>query len=287
MINNKYVYLCLGNGDLGLFKLQGPGLANMMFVAARAYQWQHDYGIPMIAPTWAKLSIGPFLRSEKDKRLYFGLFNSYGIKGLKKLWLINHVTHDEQQKDDFLCCYKGVMRISGLGNYFQDLDQKVAREYFEKIIPSKVFERVGDLSDAVAVHVRLGDYSADVRTPLDWFVQIVQNISRVNDRLRFLVFSDGSDDELTPLLQLPRTSRAFYGSSLADMVAISRCRLVIASDSTFSAWGGYLTARPVLFRHRHFPPLYKSSDNNIEYVLGDVCELPTKVVDILNGNADC
>lgn len=50
--------------------------------------------------------------------------------------------------------------------------------------------------------------------------------------------------------------RCFFGNAFADLWAISRCKFVIASDSTFSAWGAFLGQRTILFCKRHFPPLY-------------------------------
>lgn len=55
-----------------------------MFVAARAYILSRRENAGYISPTWTKLSPGTFLRQEKDKRVYFKIFNELGIRGLKK-----------------------------------------------------------------------------------------------------------------------------------------------------------------------------------------------------------
>ena len=36
------------------------------------------------------------------------------------------------------------------------------------------------------------------------------------------------------------------------MVAISRCHLLIGSDSTFSGWGAFLGNVPCMFAHVHY-----------------------------------
>ena len=276
----KYIYPCLGNGDLGFIKINGPGLANMMLVAARAYFIHKKHNIPMLAPTWRKLSIGPYLRHEKDKRNYFGLFDNYGVSGIHKLWYIHHVTHEEDRFEYFLRSDgEGTLRVAGLKRYFQDLDQKLTHEYFWMIAKSKIREHVmqRDYSNTIAMHVRLGDYSADQRIALDWYKQVGRAIYEVNKEAEILVFSDGTDEELAPLLAQPNVKRATGGNALEDILAISQCRLVVASDSTFSAMGAFIGNTPILFPRRHFPPLYPSSEN--ELVSTDKIEIQTFIKD--------
>ena len=279
----KYIYPRLGDVDLGFVKMRGPGLANMMFVAARAYELAMRCGGRFISPTWCKLSIGPILRREKDKRFYFGLFRNYGISGLKKLWLIHHVTHQEHQMDEFKNCCHGVLEVKGLGNYFQDLSQELASDYFSRIIPrsTKRIVEKESFDNAVAIHVRLGDYTKDVITPSEWFCAVIENMQKVNRNLKFLIFSDGSDEELAAILRLRNTRRVFFGNALADILAISNCKIVVASDSTFSAWGAFLGHRPVLFRHRHFPQLYKKGDSTPEYVLDNETAIPEDIIKLI------
>ena len=261
---NKYIYPCLGAGDLGFIKMSGPGLANMMLVAARAYCLHRKYQIPMLSPTWRKLSIGPYLRHERDKRNYFRLFENYGTTGLRKFWLLNHVTHEENRLEEFLAASSSaVLRVAGLGRYFCDLDQTLTHQYFWTIANRWIRDRVmqSDYCDTVAMHVRLGDYDAKQRTALEWYARVGGAIYDVNKDAEILVFSDGTDQELSSLLKLPNVRRAVRGNALEDMLAISRCRLVVASDSTFSAMGAFIGSRPVLFPRCHFYPMYSDPDN--------------------------
>lgn len=119
-----------------------------MFVAARAYIRSKKENVGFIAPTWRKFSIGPWLRMEKDKRFYGDLFDDIGITGWKKFQLLHS---------------RNTMIETGLGNYFEDLkaNYDYVLEYFDSITKTSTKEAVGrfDLSDIVAVHVRLGDYS--------------------------------------------------------------------------------------------------------------------------------
>lgn len=280
-MKGKYIYPCLETShDWGFIRFGGSGLANCMFVAARAYALAKKYEIPMLNPTWEKLSIGPYIRREKDKRTYSGLFDKYGISGFKKLYFLNRSSFTEDCIDDFEKSATGVLKVVGLRNYFQDLEPRQSREFFQKIVRSNVLSVVNatDFTNKIAVHVRLGDYSEDRRVPLDWYKTMIESLLSKNKSFEFFLFSDGTDEELGVLLEIPQIKRVFFGNALADMFAISRCRMVVASDSTFSAWGAFLGEVPIVFSKRHFPPVYK---NLPEYVLGNSVELPQELIDTL------
>ena len=278
----KYIYPALSNIDLGFIRIGGAGLANCMYVAARAYSYSLRYNAIMIEPTWEKLSIGPILRGEKDKRHYIGLFSKPFVKGFNKISQIYKKPYHEFEIDSFLSSDSAILKVSGLGNYFQDLDQKESKEYFDMIISNDIKGIVGseNFEDAVAVHVRLGDYSTNQRTPISWYEGVVECVRKINDKLKFYVFSDGSDNELRSLLLQPNVERRFYGNALADMLAISKCRLVIASDSTFSAWGAFLGNVPIIFPKRHFPPVYKN--NSVMELVSENTELTAELSELLS-----
>lgn len=266
----KYYYPRLSNRDWCLFRIGGPGLANCMFFAARAYiNSVTDKGI-FISPTWKKFSIGPILRKERDKRVYSDIFKNKGKSGLSKIiFLIKNKL--------------GLVETKTFGTlypYFTDLQpyQSQIADYFNEIVNPKTIENVKNekLEDYVAVHVRLGDYNADQRIPLIWYSEVIKNILHYFPNQKFALFSDGSDEELKELLEIKNIERKFYGNAFADMYAISKCKVTIASDSTFSAWGAFLGKVPLIFNRRHFPPVF--NDDSIEFVLGNKTELSPQIL---------
>ncbi len=270
--NKKYFYPKLSDKDFGYFRISGPGLANCMFFAAKAYVACSKAKGTMISPTWIKFSIGPYIRHEKDKRAYTSLFKNSGISGLRKILAIIDCKLRSQRYSVF----------SDLGNYFGDLQdsQPLVRNYFESIVyPETIAQVKTPLTDKIAIHVRLGDYLPHLRIPISWYVDVVKEIMKVNHHQQFVLFSDGNDDELKDLLEIPNVKRHFFGNAFADMWAISNCKLLIASDSTFSAWGAFLGNVPIIFNRRHFPAVY--GDNGNEFVLGDSCNLPSEVISLL------
>ncbi len=72
------------------------------------------------------------------------------------------------------------------------------------------------------------------------------------------IFSDGSSDDLGPLLALPLTQRLTFGSSIADLLALSYANVLITSGgSSFSQWASYLGRMPVIWRTgTNYPKLY-------------------------------
>lgn len=184
-----------------------------------------------------------------------------------------------------MSCKSNIITFSKLGNYFRDINQHhdLVVEMFEKIARPEAINRVDAawLSDKIAVHVRLGDYIPQLRISIEWYKQVIKNILNINPTAQFVLFSDGKDDELVELLAIDNLKRVFYGNALADIYAISRCKMVIASDSTFSAWGAFLGQKPIIFSRRGFPSLYRG--DILEVVLGEQTTIPNEFKAIILG----
>lgn len=64
------------------------------------------------------------------------------------------------------------------------------------------------------------------------------------------LFFDGADNELTELLRMPDTHRVNFGFVIADILALSRTTVLVASSSSFSMWwASYLGRMPGLWHH--------------------------------------
>lgn len=269
----NYSYPQLSDHDFGFFRIGGPGLANCLFFATQAYIDAKINGTEYINPTWFKFSIGPWIRHEKDKRIYHKLFKSIGINGLKKALLISK----------FNPYRKHIRKFDSLNEYFSSINSnyETVMEMINKmILPDTVFNvNEPELKNKVAIHVRLGDYLPHLRVDINWYNELIQNISKIDPTIEFVLFSDGTDEELSLLLKNHNVRRCFFGNAFADMWAISKCQLLIASDSTFSAWGAFMGKVPLIFSKRHFPPVFK--EDVPEFVLGDDTEIPDEIIQII------
>ena len=238
----KYVYPVLpAVYNTPFFRVGGSGLANCLFVYGKAIVRADSEHLKLITPTWLNFSIGTYLRGQADKRHYWRLFlHKNEIGGLKKCFLL-------------LFRKKSIIKENGIGDFFVPLlgHSEEIRNYLIEHLYPKVFERVekADFSDCVAVHVRLGDYPDYLRFPLSWYRE---KMLKYGAGKRILLFSDGSDDEISDLLKIPNVKRAFFGNAIADIVAMSRCSFIIGSNSSFSAWAAFLGQVPCCFHQLQF-----------------------------------
>lgn len=255
-----YINPVLSDRDYGFARLGGPGLANCMFFAARAAILAKRIGATMLRPTWERLGVGQWIRREKDKRFYADLFRKdEAISGIKKLFLLKTMAHHGE--DDVADVKDGIVMVSGLRGYFSDLwaNADFVRQYFQgNILPSAICSVPKCMDNTIAVHVRLGDYPAHWRTDIGWYEKSIMKIQEGwsklcrERKLIFKLFSDGKDAELSKLLSIDGVERADFGNALADMIAISRCAMLVGSDSTFSGWGAFLGDVPCMFAHLHY-----------------------------------
>jgi len=253
-------------------RVRALGLGNLLFPWARAVVATDKYGLTPIWPTWFQPRVGPFLRREKDKRLYFDLFSrpSYYVGGIRKLRLLRaaeRISEATINDDPAALATTGernrIVEFSGMGGYFQSIltdHDLVRRELINMTRPHHKRSLAFDFSGSVSVHVRMGEFTVpsdasvlktgaeNLRHPMSWYAEQVTRIRRACGRdITAYVFSDGTDEELAELLALPNTRRMFFGSSLGDLLALSRAEVLVASGSTFSMWASYLGRMPVIW----------------------------------------
>lgn len=264
MSKGKYLYPRLSKYDFGFFRLGGAGLGNLLFTYGWAIAESKKYDIPLIWPTWYSIKLGPYLRHEKDKRKYNDLFDNrtHAIHGFKKLWIL--LTTKRISRYDVLdvsMCDGGVIEYFGMDDYFSRImdSSEVIRE--ELIANLKEKNKGGldfDFSDSVSVHIRCGDFQKATpeqlkngrdssRLPIEWYADRIKEIREIVGReITCYIFSDGTDEELAPVLALSNVKRLFFGSAIADIIALSRFKLFIATGSTFSMWARYLGRMSVI-----------------------------------------
>ena len=257
-----YSFGHLGGIEFGVFRLRGVGLANCLFPWARCVVASKRFGLIRIASTWPQLCHRQWLRRDRDKRCYADLFDETGqaVSGARRLALLSAGRRINER--DFLtqpsAYSSGIVVFSGIDGYFSDIlrDYSLVRE---ALIASTRKQHLAGLEAGppaeICTHVRLGDFlSGDdgsrlhTRQPMSWYVRVISEIRRKLDfNIRVRVFSDGSDEELRPLLALPNVERVSFGSSVADLLALSSARVLLASGSTFSMWAAYLGRMPVIW----------------------------------------
>jgi hypothetical protein len=223
----------------------------------------------MLATTWAQVKIGPLLRREADLRTYHNLFRHRPdeITGLRRLWLRASVTEREEptnleNRPDVSGSETVIVRFDGWRDCFQPLngwDEWLAQEL--RAITRRRWLQEADSVPIVpvAINVRCGDFAvpknpkelctrAGVRTPLSWFIDSLHAIRQAAGAdLAAYVVSDGTDQELGPLLACNNVFRVRPGSAISGLLFLARARVLIgAGGSSFSAWASFLGQMPTI-----------------------------------------
>jgi hypothetical protein len=252
-------------GLYGYPALMKAGLGNMLVPWARCLLWCRDYDAQMIAPHWTKIRLGPFLRGERDKRLYQRFFNhGGGIAGIRRTVLLatSRTVEDHEWQSGPRAQARGrtVVRFSGmegtgaLAGRHREVARELSRITKPKYQPAAIHDR-----PFVGIHVRMGDFTpaseAELtsglhcrRIPLHWYVDTLLELRKaLGKSMEAKVFSDSAGGEIEPLLRIAGTWLSEGRAAITDMLALSKAAVIVASGSAFSMWASYLGDVPALW----------------------------------------
>lgn len=271
--------LLFGHADVGHF-----GLAHSLLAWARCRLWCDRHAVPMLAPSWLQPRVGPFLRGERDKRQYHLLFE-FGdyVRGLRKLRVLAGATRVVAETADLeavlripqrqLVIFSNRMQLNEESHFGEIVGQADTVRLALTRMTKPAYRPPTDSMTHVAVHVRMGDFNAppsidalrqgskNSRIPIDWYVDVVNTLRARAGVGAVRVYSDGSDEALAPLLQLPDTTRSPKQASITDLLAMAKSRVVVSSGSGFSMWGAYLGNSPrICFRGQRFARVLPSPE---------------------------
>lgn len=256
---------------------RGAGLGTRLFPWARCVLFARANDVPMLAPQWVQPRIGPLIRGGIDIRAYhrqillWGLFrNPPGtVRRLPKLYALLTLTSVEEppQIDE---PYGGgstvrnaVVTFRGAGTLFECLNgsERFLLHSLQEITKPVWLELVASFGSVpIGINVRLGNdfrvaRSAEeyqtrgaLKTPMSWFVA---SLKRIRDTIgypaRALVVSDGTREELRPLLDLDNVEFVRPGCAISDLLILARSQILLASGgSSFSAWASFLGQMPTI-----------------------------------------
>jgi hypothetical protein len=244
------------------------GMGNGLFPWARAEIFAKKYSARVLAPRWNRVRLGTYLRREPDKRRYSNFFRSEKhIFGWRRMLLLSQRRLDESvflksRPTTSLRNGSQVVQFSGLGDYFTPLldnRQLIYDRLHEMTVPE--FRSPISSCPYVAIHVRRGDITrqgftqgeherVNQYTNLAWFVEMAKKLkrSRLPEECKIIVFTDGSPDEVQPLLSIPGVTTQPRQPSITDLWGLANSALLIGSGySTFSMWGSYLGGMPTVY----------------------------------------
>ncbi|WJV61427.1 alpha-1,2-fucosyltransferase [Pectobacteriaceae bacterium CE70] len=266
MKSNKIIcYPKVSRYEFGNYGIGGPGLGNMLFPWSRACVFARDNHGILLSPAWAQIKPARLLRGDMDRRNYSGYFkhNNEYWSGLKKIMAIFTTRIiDESQRHKAVLQNSVIVKFEGMATLFEEIKSESAFIRQELLNITREEHKNAlceDFSRTLCVHIRLGDFQAptpqalsngqtNTRIPLSWYIKCVEKIrAQYPMPLKVCVFSDGSNEELGEMLSMKDTYRADYGSAVADLLALSCGKILVASGSTFSMWASYLGRMDVIW----------------------------------------
>jgi hypothetical protein len=256
---------------------RGAGLGTRLFPWARCKVFAARHHLPMLAPRWVQLRVGPLLRGGIQLQAYhrqillMGQFRRNGyVGGLDRARLRSAPRIDEpEQLNDASSRSNGhdgpvVMTFKGYGNLFADLEGE--QEFLLQALRDETQPKWVSLADRhaapIGVNVRCGNDFREarsesdfmtmgaVKTPVPWFVTALQAVrDAAGSAVPAVLVSDGTPEQLKDLLAMPNVHFARPGCAISDLLTLAHARVLIGSGgSSFSAWASFLS-RATTFSH--------------------------------------
>ncbi len=230
----KYIYPKFDGINLIFFRIGGSGLGNLLYPFFRSLVYSKKENLEIISPTFKSLKIGPYLRNEKQKRLYpYNYKNSIG--GFKKLFL--------------LLFRKNIKYIGGFGDGFNSLYgfEKFLKKEFKYLIKEKA--NLTKYKDSICCHIRMGDFAIskdgkiinNTRIPLNWYIEVIENLRKNNNNIKVYIFSDGDKKELGNFLKIKNLEIETSDDPALDILKLSESKILIGSYSSFSFWSAFFS----------------------------------------------
>lgn len=245
-------------------RLPRSGLGNKLFVWARALVFARHHGLPLVVTGWCTPRWRALLKGE-DARIYWNYFTPWNELPASQRSRARVVS--EPSLDAVLPGDATVYEFSEMPHWktcFEGLREHrelIRSELFGHLTAARRREIAAVSRPMICLQIRMGDFRAlkeheqfsqvgGVRTPLDYFRQWIEDFRAVQGSdLAVTIVSDGSAQELAPLLAMPNVTHTQGRSGLADLILMADSRLLVCSaGSTFSEWGGFL-GDPVLIHH--------------------------------------
>jgi hypothetical protein len=254
--------------DIGFARISGSGLGNCFYTYFHAVVLAQQFGGTVIAPPWLNIKLGPLLRGESSKRLYWRMFKPFPgeIYGFDKLVTLVRGYRRRAIVDIGgpvpPALVRGRLNIvtsskwtfEGLQPYRDMIRQRLMGIVNDPAPPDHSWGQ----GQFIAVHVRLSDFvtaadptlvvtrGGNTRIPLSWYVTVAGALRRRYPDMPMFVFSDGKAEELQPLLAVgARLYRS--GSDMTDLLAMSSASILVGSNSTYSRWAAFLGDMPSIW----------------------------------------
>ena len=232
--------------------LPHAGLGNKLFIWAQCVLFAKQNNCDYYVTGWYHLHIRTLFKiiflGKKRHEYYLSPFVTKPFNSIAFLWF----NKNKSKFIDQAGC-GDILRSSSTDYYFKDMNndnyflvlrdhRKTITEIFWASIKKKYLPE--DQSMEIGIHIRRGDFvKLGMISPVDYFRDTLKLIrAYVGHPLRAKIYSDGSEEELSDILNEPNTF--FHSSSdpMQDLLSLSKSRIVILSaNSTFGMWAAFFS----------------------------------------------
>lgn len=273
-------------------KLPKAGLGNKLLVWAKAYAYAKTNNRELVVIGWLHFSFSNLKLWNKNKRFYSGYFiQENNFKYLLYYIFISvfnkkRICYEFENINNVNCKIQVFSKVPHWSDYFKGIreNHKLISDAFFKMLKPEILNEYKKIeSPAIAIHIRMGDFRklkegedfrkvGGVRTPLSYFINLINNlrVKTVFD-LPVTIFSDGTEYELSEILNMPNVKKANNKKDILDMLQMSKADIIISSaGSTFSFWSAYFSRAIVFIHPDHFHSYIRP-----EFINSKIFEGPT------------
>jgi hypothetical protein len=224
---------------------RGMGFGNRLYPWARCHLHSVQQHVPMLAPRWWwPPRVRPLLKELPPAGELPGHLYVRGLRALPEyVGGARRMLIEATSREEILVFRGEAGRLSDLHGNEAELLTAIERISTVRVPPRPPY---------IGLHVRRGDFSDAARTPLAWFVAALRAVrGTAGSGTPAVIVSDGAASDLGELLAEPHTELVRTGVPLADLLLLSRARVLLASGSSFSAWAAFLGGMPAVTHRDH------------------------------------
>ncbi|MES2834792.1 MAG: alpha-1,2-fucosyltransferase [Pseudomonadota bacterium] len=257
--NRPLFYPYLGaRPDLGFIRISGVGIGNALFAYFHASVLARLHNGSVVHPPWVSIKPLRLLTSFSTDRSYIGLFRRHpdDVSGWRKILALarhRHAVFPAAGNPTINPDALNIVLCPDLSFGVLRYHRPFVRERLLAIAKTSIEPTWGG-GGYIGVHIRLGDFAAaptgiqpgaavNTRVPMEWYLDTIRAARARWPGLDVMIFSDGSDQELSPLIDAKYTVRRSK-SDLDDLFGLAGSSVLIGSRSTFSTWAAFLGDMP-------------------------------------------
>ena len=230
------------------------GLGNKLILWAKANILAKKLSIPCYVLGWVHFSVGPVLRKERSKRIYFGYFRTDKISFIKYISLLFNKIQVVPWNSEHILISEKILTIEKKARIFDFSNFISSRKYliqlFNKLVSDKIKRNVNNrIPPVIGIHVRRGDFvKTSIITPIEYYKNIILSIRSINgNSLPVTIFSDGTTEQLQLLLDMEQIKLSSENNDLVDLILLSKSQVIVtAIGSSYSYWAGFISESIVI-----------------------------------------